>query len=316
MSTRRDLRAVVWFLVLNFGLTWALWSTLWLPGLRKHALLMVSIMALGMWGPGLSALLVTRYVLGESWRTLSINRLGKKRYYLWAWFLPPAGTIVALGLTVALGVAHFDPFLTVVRDKMGASAASWSLTAIWIGVIGQAVLGMTVFPLINVLFAVGEEIGWRGFLLPRLIGAGLGQWRALALSGAIWGLWHAPVVIHHGHNYPDHPYLGVLLMTVFCTLLGVIIGWLQLASGSVWVPGIAHGALNATAGLPLLMLTAHDSALGGMLTSVIGWVPMCLFIGWLAWSGRLPDCSRHTPCAEGDLPCTACADYTEERLTQ
>jgi Type II CAAX prenyl endopeptidase Rce1-like len=70
---------------------------------------------------------------------------------------------------------------------------------------------------------------------------------------------------------PEHPYLGVLLMTIFTTLLGVIFGWLQLASGSVWVPTLAHASLNAVAGMPFLLLTPFDTAVGGMLTSLIGW---------------------------------------------
>jgi uncharacterized protein len=151
----------------------------------------------------------------------------------------------------------------------------------------QLVLALTLAPLFNVLFALGEELGWRGFLLPRLLGAGLNQWVALSLSGAVWGLWHSPVILMGG-NYPDHPYVGVLLMTGFCVLLGIIFGWLRLASGSVWAPTLAHGSLNAVTSTPLLLLTPVDTALGGTLLGLIGWIPMLAFIGWLAWSGRLP----------------------------
>ncbi len=154
-------------------------------------------------------------------------------------------------------------------------------------VLIQTVAALTIAPLINCLFTLGEELGWRGFLLPRLIEAGWGQWWALIVSGAVWGLWHAPVILL-GHNYPDHPYLGVLLMTVFCILLGIIFGWLRLASGSVWTATLAHATLNAVAGFPLIVLTPFDSALGGVMTGVIGWIPLVLFIVWLAWSGRLP----------------------------
>jgi hypothetical protein len=115
----------------------------------------------------------------------------------------------------------------------------------------------------------------------------MSQWQALLLSGAIWGMWHAPAIML-GLNYPTHPYLGILLMTFFCVLLGLVFGWLQLASGSVWVPTLAHASLNAIAGLPILLLTSHDSAVGGTLVSVVGWIPITAFVIWLYWTKRLP----------------------------
>ena len=275
------------FLLLTFGLTWGLWSTLWLPAVGENRFLALGITTLGMWGPGISALLVTRFVLHESWRTTTVDRLGRKRYYLWAWFLPFLGTLAAMGLTVLFGVARFDPEFTQLRKTLEAAGAPPLPIPLWAVVVTQVIQALTFAPLFNALFAVGEELGWRGFLLPRLMAAGLSQWRALILSGVIWGVWHAPVILR-GHNYPDHPRLGVLLMIGFTTLLGIVFGWLWLASGSVWVPTIAHGALNAIGGLPLLLLTPFDTAIGGMLTSLIGWIPMLAFIAWLAWSGRLP----------------------------
>ena len=115
----------------------------------------------------------------------------------------------------------------------------------------------------------------------------MGQWMALVTSGAIWGVWHAPLVLR-GLNYPDHPRLGVLLMTVFCILLGILFGWLRLASRSVWPATIAHATLNGIGALPVVVLTPFNFALGGTLTSAVGWIPLVLLIAWLAWSGRLP----------------------------
>ena len=56
----------------------------------------------------------------------------------------------------------------------------------------QTVAALTIAPFFNSLFTLGEELGWRGFLLPRLIRCGMGQWTALVVSGTIWGIWHAP----------------------------------------------------------------------------------------------------------------------------
>jgi membrane protease YdiL (CAAX protease family) len=289
MNNSRQKNALVWFVVLTFAMTWTFWGTIYclneiIPTPGIYAILI----GLGMWGPGLAAILVTRFVLGESLGTTTINRLGRLRYYLWAWSLPIAGTIAVTLLTFLFGIARFDPALTFLRDRLQASGAQLPgfLTPQVIFFIGT-ISALTLAPLINSVFALGEELGWRGFLLPRLIQAGMGQWKALLLSGMIWGIWHAPIIVQ-GHNYPAHPYLGVLLMTVFCMLLGIIFGWLQLAGGSVWAPTLAHGTINAVAGLPLVISTPCDLAVGGALSSVIGWIPLALFIAWLAWSGRLP----------------------------
>ncbi len=301
MQSRRDLQAVLWFLVLTFGLTWTLWGAVWALGCDRRSPLWPFLIGLGMWGPGLSVLLVTKLVLRESWRTTTIDRLGPKRCYLWAWFLPAAGTLASTGLTAALTAANFDPHFSRFRETLEAQGLVLPIP-LWAVVASQIVAALTIAPLINAPFALGEELGWRGFLLPRLMKAGLGPWPALVLSGVIWGVWHAPVIAQ-GHNYPDHPYLGVLLMIVFCTLLGIIFGWLQLSSGSVWVPTIAHGALNAIAGLPLLVLTEFDTAVGGMLTSLIGWIPLTGFVVWLAWTNRLPVVlAADQPPAEGRGP--------------
>ncbi len=149
----------------------------------------------------------------------------------------------------------------------------------------QIVFALTLAPLINTLLALGEELGWRGFLLPEMLP--LGQWRAILLSGVIWGFWHAPAILQ-GHNYPSQPVLGVFLMVVFTVLLGAFFSWLYLRTGSPWAPALAHGSLNAVAGLPLLFLTGVDITIGGTLASLIGWIPLVLFVGWLIWTRRLP----------------------------
>jgi membrane protease YdiL (CAAX protease family) len=286
MVSQRARRAVFWFVLLTFGFTWLLWGVLWLPGAADNRAFASLVPAVGMWIPGITALLLTRVYLRESLRTTTLDRLGPRRYYLWAWFLPIVGTLASTALTVGVGLARFDPDFTQTRSMMEASGKQPPVPMPII-IAAMIALSLTLAPLFNVLFALGEEIGWRGFLLPRLLQAGVHQWAALILSGAIWGLWHAPLIIR-GQNYPGHPYLGVVLMTVFCSLLGVIFGWLRLASSSVWAPALAHGSLNAVAGIPILVLTPFDMALGGMLTSLVGWLLQVAFIGWLVWSGRLP----------------------------
>ena len=69
----------------------------------------------------------------------------------------------------------------------------------------------------------------------------------MLVSGAIWGLWHAPLIML-GANYPGNPLLGTLLMAINCTIVGTILGWTRLATGSVWPAVLGHAGFNASVG--------------------------------------------------------------------
>jgi len=99
--------------------------------------------------------------------------------------------------------------------------------------------------------------------------------------GVFWGLWHAPVLLL-GYDYPlQAPVVRVLLMVGMCMVLGCLLGWLRICSGSVWPAAIGHGFVNAVAGLPVLFATAGvpvDNATTGLL-GWTGWVVMAAGLG-------------------------------------
>lgn len=273
------------FLLITFGLAWILFVLpLTFNSLENSSRQAAGLIAwsAAMWAPGLAAIIATRRADGEPLGSLRLAYLGERRAYLWAWLLPPALTLASGALTILFGAGQPDWQLTALRDTLAKAGSPMSPE---MAVLIQAVSGLTIGPLINTLFALGEELGWRAYLLPRLLP--LGQWRAMMISGAIWGVWHAPAILM-GHNYPDHRYLGVFLMTGFTVLFGIILSWLYLRTRSPWAPALGHASLNAFAGFPMLFIPKLDYAIGGALTSLIGWVPMLVFIGWLIWSKRLP----------------------------
>jgi membrane protease YdiL (CAAX protease family) len=110
---------------------------------------------------------------------------------------------------------------------------------------------------------------------------------AVLITGIIWGIWHAPAILQ-GHNYPEHPLLGVGMMVVFTMLVGVFLSWLFLKTNSPWAPALGHGSLNAVASMTLLFLSDVDLALGGTLTSVSGWMALAIVIWILIGSGEFP----------------------------
>ena len=138
---------------------------------------------------------------------------------------------------------------------------------------------------LNSVATFGEEIGWRGWLLPTL--RPLGMWPALLLSGAIWGLWHAPMTLL-GHNFNEPNLWGVVLMAVGSIGWGVVFGWFRLRSGSLWPAVVGHGGLNAAGGLVLIVSDA-DTPLELALVNpmgVSGWIVLAVLIVVLVFTGQ------------------------------
>jgi membrane protease YdiL (CAAX protease family) len=99
-------------------------------------------------------------------------------------------------------------------------------------------------PVLAIVIAFGEEYGWRGYLQSELLK--LGRVRGVLLLGVFWGAWHWPIILM-GFNYPDHPLLGVVLMTLYTTGLAVVLGYAVLKSGSVLLASYLHALNNQVA---------------------------------------------------------------------
>lgn len=135
---------------------------------------------------------------------------------------------------------------------------------------------------INAVAAFGEELGWRGFLFRAW--AHMGFWRSSLLIGALWGVWHAPLIAQ-GHNYPDHPFIGVGMMVVWCTLLAPPFHYIRLRTGSVIAAAIMHGTLNACAALAIMFVRGGSDLLVGV-TGLAGMLSLVLVNGALLLFAR------------------------------
>ena len=122
--------------------------------------------------------------------------------------------------------------------------------------------------LMNLLPALGEEVGWRGWLWPRL--QPMGQLPAILISGIVWGIWHAPLILL-GYNYPlaDGAW-GVVSMCGMCVVVGAFFAWLRTFSQSVWPAALAHAIFNASAGLVSLFMVM-GVILDTQKASILGW---------------------------------------------
>ena len=227
----RRRRALKWFLAITFGGSWGLWSLLWVLDVRlprpdqmtrTQFLRFARFAAPGTLFSAIGALTVTRLVLREGWRSTTLGTLGNKRFYFWSWLLFPSLVLATILLSVALGLAHFDEDLTYVRARLLSGGSTVPSAEVWRIYLRTLAIHLAVVPLTNVLVpGIGEELGWRGFLQPRLNEVGFDTSPALVLTGAIWGFWHAPVMMRG--QYPGHPYLGAVLTIPYCTLLAIIL---------------------------------------------------------------------------------------------
>lgn len=275
------------FLVVTFLPAWILFLFpvfFRAAGVSESSLISLAAWSAAMWMPGLGAIIATRYGEKQELKMLRLGKLGKKRIYFWAWLVPILAVIGAGLISMLIGFGKFDPTFQMIRESM-EGLPDVPESTIPLLMAAQVVSSLTLAPLFNTVFALGEELGWRGYLLPKLLP--LGQLPAVIISGVIWGIWHAPVILQ-GHNYPDHPVLGVGMMIVFTVLLSIIFSWLYLKTKSPWAPALAHGTVNAVAGLPLLFLVDVNLTLGGTLTSVSGWLALALIAGILILIKEFP----------------------------
>ena len=264
------------YLFLVFGLTWPIEIVLlrhYPIGGPAYVIVLVGVMFI----PALSALLVRLFVERQGFSDAGL-RWGKGRYYLAAWLLPVAFGLVAFGLAVWLRQGEFDRWMTELMVRITLQYGQMRLPPFERMRVYFIVGSLTQAVVLNLIPCFGEEFGWRGYLLMRLLP--LGRLRAMVLSGAIWGVWHAPIVLQ-GHNYPQHPVLGVPLMIGFCVLLGIIFGWLRLASGSVFPAAVAHASVNGPGSAMLAFLRARNDLTTG-LTGLLGQAVMLVFV-LLCW---------------------------------
>jgi len=280
-----DWRSILWFLVPTFIITWGIEIYLIhvrgvsLAGVPPHQAQLA--VAAVMWVPAATAFAVGRFVTRVGFDDCGL-RLAPAGSFVGVLVLIPLLFAVIYALTWALGLGYPDWSLSAFTEMLSSSGAQVQFSGTPSRMIAVVlVTSLTIAPFINGLAAFGEEFGWRGFLLPKLLPLGRG-W-ALLLSGLVWGLWHAPLV-YAGFNYPGRPWVGIALMVLFTTLVGAYIGGLQLAHGSVALAAFAHGVVNSQIyGIWRPLFTGTEPAVGG----AVGLVGLLVWAGLAVWAWRV-----------------------------
>ncbi|MFO8116141.1 MAG: type II CAAX endopeptidase family protein [Halorubrum sp.] len=257
------------FVALAFGISWTAAAALYLVGVEYNTIAStVLVVIFFMWAPGVAAVVV-QLRTGEPVRAgIGLVR-GRLRWSVVAWLAPVALLAATLGIGVALpGISITTDYGAFLAEQGFSEEQIERSLALLEGLpvppivlfVGQGlVAGVTI----NAVAALGEELGWRGLLLTEL--STLGFWRLSGVTGAVWGVWHAPIILQ-GHNFPEAPIAGVATMTVWTVAASPVFTYLTVRARSVLAATFFHGSFNAVGSLSLVYLTGA----GNLLTAAVG----------------------------------------------
>lgn len=188
-----------------------------------------------MWSPTLAALLA-RLALREGIADVSFRPGGARgvRLAALAWIFPVLVGLLAYGTAWATGLAQFAAPSGVIASLRGAPPAA--------RFAARLALALTIGVPLSAITAAGEEFGWRGYMLTRLVDARVP--RPVLVSGLVWGLWHTPLIVTGQYAAGPHPALSVVVFLVSILPAAYVHAYVRLASGSVWPAVVAHATWN------------------------------------------------------------------------
>lgn len=265
-----DARKAALFFLLAFGIGWGALILAYVQGARSLSEAAAAGI-INVFSPSLAALACT--LLFEKGRRL--EALGLRARPNWWWL---GAALFAAGLSIVATVAANPaaPFAL-----LGAEASAGQLSAVlgqpsgdarsylWraAALLPPALIGFALF------FTFSEELSWRGYAYHRW--RRFGFWRYSLGLGAIWGIWHWPIIYLFGLNYPDHRLLGLLVFPLYCAMYSVPMTLVRDRGRSVLAPGIFHGVWNCLAVVSPILFVASDSlwariGMGGCVAAAIG----------------------------------------------
>lgn len=301
MDTHLNKKRIVIFLAFAFGITWTGSLALYLT-VGKDDLFMAGFLAnwiFTLWSPAL-ANVATRLITKEGRGHLMLRPNFRRgwRFYLAAWVLPWLATIVGTAVYYLLFPQFFDSNLGGMRQQLAIllpPLATWTAAAnYWAILPAFTLLVMILVVPIYAVLSFGEELGWRAYLLPKLVEHFAGAsaedpahtsrryaaavCKAALLIGVIWGVWHWPARL----LFSGMPILHLLLDLVPMCSVSLLFAWVTLRSGSMWPAALGHSAYNQALALPIYSVKGPANPLLGPapsgLIGSIGYIILALVL--------------------------------------
>lgn len=217
--------------------------------------------------------------------------------YLFAAFLP--GIAIFLGGLLYFSLFPQDLDLTarnlVAQYGQYGAPETIQYTVQTVILIGLAFIVLSPLVLPVHLFALGEEIGWRGYLLPILLKL-TSLRKAVLLHGLLWGLAHAPLIyfgFNYGSEYWGAPLTGILMLTLVCVVLGTWLAYVTIQANSILPAVLLHGASNVIGEMAAFVsFLSVSPLLGPNPTGLIGISGLLIGAAILLWkmSGPAKTC--------------------------
>jgi membrane protease YdiL (CAAX protease family) len=284
------------YILFSFAFSWTIALIMQLANIDIGSILgTILLAALYMPGPALATFVIQKFIYKEGFRQYGWSF--DKKSIKWILFTPLiflALTILTFVIIGLLGNTHLVPAFgqidfsqenVMLRLKESASSKinidKMDIPAIppillFIAMLAQGIIGGST---INVPFMFGEEFGWRGLLLTET--KRLGFLKANAFIGLVWGIWHLPIILM-GHNYPHHPYIGVIMMIVFTVSTAPIFAYVRIKTKSILGACMLHGMVNATGALYVLYVANWNelyswlAGWAGIISAIV--VTICIFL--------------------------------------
>lgn len=191
-----------------------------------------------MWCPALAAVLVQRAFgdriadFGWGW--------GSTRWQLRAYLAPLAYGLSAYVLVWVLGLGRLD---VTAFAATKAADFGWSPDSPVLVLLGYVLLAGSAGVILFLARTLGEEIGWRGFLVPELAKV-TGFHGTALISGLMWAAWHYPILVFGDYNFGAPAWYSLSCFTLMVIGASYVMAWLRLGSGTLWTAALAHAVHN------------------------------------------------------------------------
>jgi membrane protease YdiL (CAAX protease family) len=269
------------YILFSFAFSWTVALGLKLVHIDIGSILgSVLLAVLFMPGPALATFIIQKYIYKEGFKQYGWTF--DKKAIKWILFTPLlflALTILTFAIIALLGNSHLipqfgqldftqDDFNLRLRDlasgKIDLDKVKFPNIPPLLGFVAMLGQGIIAGSTLSLPFMFGEEFGWRGLMFRETLK--MGFLKASGFIGLVWGIWHFPIILM-GHNYPHHPYLGILMMCLFTISISPIFTYVRIKTKSILGSCMLHGMINATGAMYALYIANGNE----LYSSIAGW---------------------------------------------
>lgn len=262
---------VIKYIVITYLIAWAFQipSSLFLighPGNLGTIVFQAGLSAC-MFAPLLATLIVRKNLKGMGWKPVFKGNIG---WLIFAAYVMVPLTVIGGALFYMIFPNLFDMSGSLLIAQGQEKGVDVMAQLEQQGLTYQSYLvisltsGILIAPFFNIITAIGEETGWRGYLYPEL-NKSLSKAKTWILGGVIWSVFHFPAIIiggyEYGKDYVGSPWLGPVVFTLFCITVGMIEEIVYDKTKCIWYPALFHGSVNALATIPQVFSNANEQEL-------------------------------------------------------